>query len=570
MSHNLFDIERGCQMLKHKPRNATTNELRAYLQWVAERHGVTVPKNAHYHPAGIWCPTAREYIVTMPGHGQAQTVLLEVLGDDGEVRHKMTLPQDRRGGIPATATQVREWCGAEAKSAKTKRERRPTVDKQSIGKGAISRGKKALAMLTGEVPGMGRRALDNCFEMGDGGQVASYITQRLEEDRELAMRVYYGKRSYRAAYKGDHPETHWADRFLIPEWLAVIVRHGIIPLSAVNAYYGMRDKVAALLGEVAEPTPDAAPAAPEPVQAQGEDLAPDMDTPEALDALHGAPEPEFEAVELVSESYKFDDAPADHPAPAIVNDGTAGHGADLVDQLAAIMARLDAVEVALSAKADRSIFAASFEGEKMDTPPIADALSASRAKRSPAHERAIRRAWAERSARRAAVQDTAMAWQVAELRKRKRQASVNAAIVLRSKLKAERMRRAGAEAKAEREHQRAWDQWGKRRENAERARRMLAAVRERADLDRRALAATNAAYAKLKRDLADPTRPERASDIARLMTERDQARTSLAAVSARAERQQAALDQAAEHLESMGLRMAKAEAALRKAGLIAA
>lgn len=302
------------------------------------------------------------------------------------------------------------------------------------------------------------------------------------------------------------------------------------------------------------PIADAAPAAPEAVQAQEEAIAPTSDSPGPLDALHGAAEPEFEAVEPVSESYKLPDVLADDLAPATVKDSLTPPDADLADKLAVIMARLDAVEAALSEKAD----------------PIADASPAPRAKRSPAHERAIRRAWAERAQRREAVKDAAMAWQVAELRKRKRQVSVHAAMALRSKLEAERMRRAGAEVKAEREHQRAWDQWGKRRENAERARRMLAAVRERADLDRRALAATNAAYAKLKRDLADPTQPERASDIARLMAERDQARTSLAAVSARAERQQAALDQAAAHLESMGLRMAKAEAALRKAGLIAA
>lgn len=328
----------------------------------------------------------------------------------------------------------------------------------------------------------------------------------------------------------------------------------------------------------ASPIADALPAAPEPVQAQEEARAPDVDSREALDALHGAPAGEFEAVELVSESYKLPDAPADDPEPATVNDGLTVPGADLADKLAVIMARLDAVEAALSAKAPEPESAA----------PIAEQAPAARPARSPAHERAIRRAWAERKARRHAATQLRIG-----------QGQFDALTAERDRLQHKvDSQRENWQALHDRTIARLHREQDKRRRSTRRARLMLADVRQdrnrarkhaatweklargqftkRAAMEKTQLAAeqradaARAEIAKLKQSLADPTQPERASDIARLLAERDQARTSLAAVSARAERQQAALDQAAEQLETMGLRMAKAEAALRKAGLIAA
>lgn len=115
---NLFDVHTGCKSLGAKPRNATQNEVRAYLKWIAARQGVTVPANAEYHPAGIWSPSAREYIVEMPGHGQKQIVTCEILDDAGTVVRSMALPQDKKGGIPATAKQVQEWTGLKPVKAK--------------------------------------------------------------------------------------------------------------------------------------------------------------------------------------------------------------------------------------------------------------------------------------------------------------------------------------------------------------------------------------------------------------------------------------------------------------------
>ena len=94
---------------------------------------------------------------------------------------------------------------------------------------------------------------------------------------------------------------------------------------------------------------------------------------------------------------------------------------------------------------------------------------------------------------------------------------------------------------------------------------MIAAARARADLDKRALAITNATVARLKRDMADPMQPERASDIARLVGERDTARTALAAMAARAERAEQTVDAMADRFEGLVSRVTRAEAALRQA-----
>jgi hypothetical protein len=123
-------------------------------------------------------------------------------------------------------------------------------------RGTVSRANLAIQMLSGIKPGLGRRAFDNCFEMGDGKEVDAVITGILKSDEAIARMVYYGKRSYRACYSGDYPETHYASSFMSPQWLAIIILHGIITLDCVNDTYGMRSKVAALLPQDAKEPQD--------------------------------------------------------------------------------------------------------------------------------------------------------------------------------------------------------------------------------------------------------------------------------------------------------------------------
>lgn len=374
---NLFDVTKGCNSLGHKPRNATPDEVRAYLQWIAAQEGVAVPKNAEYHPAGIWSPTAREYIVAMPGHGQSQVVICELLDDAGEVVRSMPLPRDKRGGIPATAKQVQEWTGLKPVKAKRAKVAAPTVE--------------------------------------------------------------------------------------------VIAA----PMVAI--------------------------ASPEPAQ----------DSPEVSSA------------------------PVEAELPVAP-----------VGDLDAITARLEALEQALATLS-------AVQGATLDD-TLADDIQdtpTARAMRSPAHERAIRRAWAERKGRRAAR--------------------------FMAELKRDQLDNANRSIAYWREQAETWQSTAatyqghlgrdmdKRLASAQRARRMIASARARADLDSRALTIANATVARLKRDMADPSQPERASDIARLVAERDTARTALAAMAARAERAEQSVHAMADRFEGLVSRVAKAEAALR-------
>lgn len=319
--------------------------------------------------------------------------------------------------------------------------------------------------------------------------------------------------------------------------------------------------------------------APEPAQSESAPIVA-QEGGEAVNALHG---PEIAPDELLTIADELP-APADEPAPATVNESLTVPPA----VLDAITARLDALEHALATlSAEKVQVGASLDQVGGELCQVATPTA--RAKRTPAHERAIRRAWAERKARR-------YAQSVAE--------------------QAERYAR-GADARAERtarEHadqvaaleqsiadweafqHRTWtESMGfkvKRRRavlNARRhwkmrllARHQYQAAERESDRERagrHAIAATGraltlnarrerdmalATVAQLKRDMADPTTPDRASDVARLVRERDEARTALAAVTERAKRAEQGLESMADRFTSLVSRVTKAEAALRE------
>lgn len=429
---NLFDVTRGhephtgprnCKRRNDGPRAANKDEVRAYLKWIASERGIYVPVDATFSPEGIESKSAGGLILEMPGYGQKQIATCELLNDAGEVLHTVTLPQDKRGGIPATAKQVQEWSGLKPVKAK-------------------------------------------------------------------------------------------------------------------------RGKAAATLGAISQ---DCAPILDD-APAQAQEAAPVAHVePEAIEAPHAAPEPEISAVEPVTVADEL-------PAPLDLGD---------------IAARIDALEAALASLSVKPA-------------PIVEQAPEPVARRTAAHERAVRRAWA---ARKEARLQRAVAADHMRMREQTQEA-----------LQAE-----------VRDHDRTRSQWRKRLDEfAEQGARLVSAQRDKRrravmlgrDLQKRlngeyALVdranqkrseAEEAArdwsrkeqaqrehadvlasqLAKLKRDMADPSQPERASDIARLMSERDTARTALAAVTARADRQQASLNQMAEHFEAMVSRVTMAEAAVRK------
>ncbi|CDO34021.1 hypothetical protein [Novosphingobium sp. KN65.2] len=110
---NLFDVTTGIEAatgkLAEKPRSATAREVRAYLQWLAQRDGIAIPGNAEYTAAGI--EVRGEIVIPMPGYGVPQVVICEIVDDDGNVIRTLPLPADKRGKLPMTAKQVQEWSG---------------------------------------------------------------------------------------------------------------------------------------------------------------------------------------------------------------------------------------------------------------------------------------------------------------------------------------------------------------------------------------------------------------------------------------------------------------------------
>ncbi len=123
---DLFSIHNGSRFLPAKPRVASPDEVRAYLQWLAGRRGVVVPANAIFTEMGIFERTPAngcgERLLEMP---RASTVVTcEILDDAGAVVRTMPLPVDGKGKLPMTAKQVQEWTGLDPVKVRKPRQSR--------------------------------------------------------------------------------------------------------------------------------------------------------------------------------------------------------------------------------------------------------------------------------------------------------------------------------------------------------------------------------------------------------------------------------------------------------------
>ena len=166
------------------------------------------------------------------------------------------------------------------------------------------------------------------------------------------------------------------------------------------------------------------------------------------------------------------------------------------DPVAALLARVEVIEAQLAAL--------SVETGRAPIPAVQD-----RPKRSAAHERAIRRAWAERRARRLAM---AIADDHMRMREHLQAVAVSAETCAKSAEAREARAIAElADAKRAIESQRevaaafeaAWrTEQGKRRTSTQRARRMIAAARHAATFERQRAAVLAAQLAKAQEDLA--------------------------------------------------------------------
>jgi DNA polymerase III subunit beta len=334
--------------------------------------------------------------------------------------------------------------------------------------------------------------------------------------------------------------------------------------------------------------------------------------PEALEPL--------EARHDMPEAPAADDAmqePIALPTPS-GGDIEAMPAADSDDAYAAALAmRLAALESLVADIAARLDDATPLATESA---PLAAESAGPAIKRTAAHERMIRRAWAERKERRDAER-------LAAYRKARKDEAVKMAARQRIKAAGLSERLAWAKAGADQHAERANAMQGERDEladklqvlakraddlgetmmeitrearrerrhrlaSAQRARRLITVARANArdmqqQLDRRAVYAENlrgklhnaecratsfASAAKsrdrelasLRASMADPMQPERASDIHRLIQERDEAKTALAAVHARNTSMQGIMDQLTERYENMALQVARLTAAQRQ------
>jgi len=268
-----------------------------------------------------------------------------------------------------------------------------------------------------------------------------------------------------------------------------------------------------------------------------------MESPAPIDE----PAPENLAAEPVQPESAPDTAPDAEiasSAPEIAPPVEIMPGDDLA-------ARIDALELAV--KALQQTQAAPMTGDDV----------AARPKRTPAHERAIRRAWQERRARR----DAGEAAQLAR--------SESAMIIRALKAKIDRRNRQ-LNARIQSAH-------SQRRVNAyardalTQARDQRDAMRQTADQANAGLAlaidernAARAELALLKRSLADPTNPLRSTDETRLIDEARELRATVASLREQNARMKAMCERGGDQLEAMIGRVTRAEAALRAAGLLSA
>ncbi len=114
---DLFNLTNGVGATHEKPRDANEYEIRAYLRWLAVRNGID-PDADNVTLGFNGVSVGKELAVPMPGYGPQPAPTLEIIGDDGEVAHRIILPVNARGQIPMDAAKVKAATGLQAVRAK--------------------------------------------------------------------------------------------------------------------------------------------------------------------------------------------------------------------------------------------------------------------------------------------------------------------------------------------------------------------------------------------------------------------------------------------------------------------
>jgi len=556
---NLFDVWNGTEtrhgfaLGTEKPRAANDIEVKAYLRWQAEKAGAPgfdavalhfhAPKSwkrgqrlcigatfgreiasGRYEGAGRdarWIPAQYEngaYSILMPGRdAHRQGITMETMDDAGEVIASQTLPvEPKKGGVIWDRVAVRKAAGpitkGKAKPVPTPVQVDPIADVPEIAASEPQNGQEALEPSADT---------QNAADALSGPEIAPLGYFVIDTGNAIVRALSYHATMAEANAARDAFEPK-------PTYPGNRKTDGKIWRYMVTSEAGPNDCRADLI--------------------------------------------------KLTEFYHADvRAAAEAVKESLTTEPDATPIADASDPIAEIEARLADLEARVAALSvePMSQISASHEGAEIIITPTATIQP----KRTAAHERAIRRAWAERRERIARADLDRRALEAVNARHEEmRKAYVYAAEALKA-AESERnaaisqVRHGKAQLAAARANM---DKWAtearkgrkgraRRLAAAQRARRMILAARAEAQTQRQNAAGARFELAKLRKSISDPATPDRASDVARLVQERDAARTASAALQARAERAESAVQDLAERFEGMVSRVSKAEAALRAA-----
>lgn len=560
MGIDLMSVDRSSlQALGGKPRPANDSEVSAYMRWQRERRGLPdmqgmelewsiypgsrrqrlcigatfgklLASGGHNRDEnGNYTYTAPQYengaySLVMPGHNaHKQTVTFESLEDAGNVERAQTLPMEpKKGGVIWTREDVRSAHGPVAKPGKAKAapiEADPIpvqVEPVDVIQAAEPVEICAPAAAEGEsAPVEAREGVESGEALSEAAK-GFFVIDTAGLERAVAYHANY--KAAMAARDLLEPEaTYPGNR----------KTDGKIWRYMVTSETGPDDCRADLRAQTLRYHADIAGAATDQ----------EPEAPEALcEAVSGQDEPVTIADKL--------------PAPEAVKDSLT------TDPVAALVARVEALEAIVATL--------SAETGRTPIPAVQD-----HPKRSVAHERAIRRAWAERKARRGAQGGMAIHARRIEALERELRLAQHEQELDKEALAEANSRAEHYYANWKEEARREGIQGGRRANSTLRARRMILAARQAAAFQRQRADVLAAQLDKLRADMADPIQPERASDIARLVRERDEARNAAAATSARNASLQAALNGLGDKLEEMAVKVTMAERAARVAPPIA-
>ncbi|SDA14792.1 hypothetical protein [Sphingomonas sp. NFR15] len=103
---------------------------RQYLEWLADRRGITVPEGAIFRLDGVWSSYGKGAVllVAMPGYGVPDVVTMETLDDSGAVIRSQPVAVSPAGAISLRADQVQAATGLAKVRQPRPAKRRPTLD----------------------------------------------------------------------------------------------------------------------------------------------------------------------------------------------------------------------------------------------------------------------------------------------------------------------------------------------------------------------------------------------------------------------------------------------------------